>query len=180
MYPFDPLGVAAHPLEASSVAEGRWQTTRDVVGTEAPAPCYACRVSTPRRLALDGGHFAQLRFIAAEGTPSEAEGTILGLEFYFYARFNHWSFAVSPKRRVDPLTLSEIEDTAVTRRGEWFDDEAIQAHRDGFVRTCSPYGEGEFAASYMPEVEMIAIMVRCLNAFVKACASDGASRSSDG
>lgn len=106
-----------------------------------------------------------LDIFMASGTPSQAWGSYLGCQFFFYARYNYWSFAISLDPHVDPALLTEVEDTAPEVRARFFSAPVLHAYDAGFVRTCYPYGSGEFSASYMPEPEVERIIRECLAQF---------------
>lgn len=71
--------------------------------------------------------------------PVQAEGTVCGKPFYFRARWEHWSFRVG----TDPIGNPEW-----LREGEW--------------------GDGPFAAGWMPEDEARKIIERCAAMFAAA------------
>ena len=82
--------------------------------------------------------------------PVQAEGTILGKPFYFRARYKHWSFAVSDTPSVAPVDIQTTE----------------QGSAHGFFAE-EQYGEGPFAASYMPLEEAERIIGRCAEVYVR-------------
>lgn len=67
--------------------------------------------------------------------PVQAEGLVDGNPFYFRARHETWSFTVS-EPNTDPIDAFVVDDHILYHREE-------------------PYGDHEFAASYMPTIEAI-------------------------
>jgi hypothetical protein len=82
--------------------------------------------------------------------PVQAEGTILGKPFYFRARHEHWSFAVSENPGVDPIDIQTPE----------------QGSAHGFFAE-EEYGEESFAASHMPLEEAERIIGRCADMYLR-------------
>ncbi len=76
--------------------------------------------------------------------PVQAEGTVAGHPFYFRARHEHWSFAISEDSSVDPVDIQTRE----------------AGDKHGFFREAS-YGTEPFAASYLPAIEAEAIIRQC-------------------
>ncbi len=77
--------------------------------------------------------------------PVQASGTIDGKEFYFWSRYQSWSFAVATKAGIDPVDINETSD-------------------QGFYLEES-YGEGPYDAGYMPIEEAKEIIHRCVEQF---------------
>ncbi len=77
--------------------------------------------------------------------PVQAEGSIASRPFYFRARWDRWSFAVSPSPSVDPVDVSSAS--------------------QGFFRE-SKYGSGEHDAGYMPIEEARAVVLRCARGYL--------------
>jgi len=78
--------------------------------------------------------------------PVQAEGTVAQHAFYFRARHEAWSFAVSLSPNVDPADIYSPD--------------------QGFYREAS-YGSSEFAASYMPFEEARQIVIDCARDFLQ-------------
>ena len=76
--------------------------------------------------------------------PVQAEGTVAGHPFYFRARHEHWSFAISEYPSVDPVDIQTGETGA----------------KHGFFRE-SLYGTDRFAANYMLPAEAESIIRTC-------------------
>ena len=85
-------------------------------------------------------------------SPVQAWGTVRGREFYFRSRHEHWDFAVSETPDVDP--------------GDIFPDDNRARM---FVRE-GPYGQGKFAASYMPLDVAAQIIERCAQEYAQTLA----------
>jgi hypothetical protein len=82
--------------------------------------------------------------------PVQAEGKISGKPFYFRARHEHWSFAVSEDPNTDPID--------------------IQSHEQGSVKGFfieEGYGNEAFAASYMPLDEAERIIDSCAEMYLR-------------
>jgi hypothetical protein len=76
--------------------------------------------------------------------PVQAEGTVAGHAFYFRARHQHWTFAISEHAHVAPVSMSSSE------AGEAY----------GYFAE-AVYGDEEFAASWMDHDEARRIIERC-------------------
>ena len=79
--------------------------------------------------------------------PVQAWGTVKGQAFYFRARHQHWTFAVSESPDVDPV---DIQDASC-----------------GFFRE-QHYGTGQFDASYMPLDVAAEIVEACAREYVQS------------
>jgi hypothetical protein len=88
------------------------------------------------------------------GAPVQAEGTIMGRRFYFRARNDSWRFAVSEDADLEPCLVSETD----------MDD----GH--GFL-CCDLYGDGPYAASWMPLKEAERIIAMCAREYLEAATS---------
>jgi hypothetical protein len=106
-----------------------------------------------------------IEYLVPEFVPSEAQGTYAGKQFYFYARFNWWGFAMSDVGRTDPAIMLDIYETGPERRAELFTPQANADFDQSFVRVEHKYGKGEFAASYMPEKEIRRLINHCIEEF---------------
>ena len=82
--------------------------------------------------------------------PVQAEGTISGMPFYFRARHEHWSFAVSENPTVSPVEIQTQE----------------QGSAHGFFAE-ERYGEDSFAASHVPLEEAGRIIERCAGMYLR-------------
>ena len=78
--------------------------------------------------------------------PVQAEGTICGKPFYFRSRGEHWSIGIGG----EPVREPEWE-----REEEW--------------------GDGPFAAGWMPEDEARRIIDRCASEYMNESKQDGSS-----
>jgi hypothetical protein len=72
--------------------------------------------------------------------PVQGYGTVGGLPFYFRARHEYWCFCVAKTPDGDPISV-------------W-------SERDGFYREAD-WGDGQFAASWMPVAEAERIIREC-------------------
>lgn len=77
--------------------------------------------------------------------PVQASGTIDGKEFFFWSRYQVWTFAVAVDAGIDPVDINETSD-------------------QGFYLEES-YGEGPYDAGYMPIEEAKEIIHRCVEEF---------------
>ena len=82
--------------------------------------------------------------------PVQAEGRVAGRPFYFRARHNAWTFAVSEVLGVDPVDIDSPD--AASGRG-WF--------RSGVIGR-----EWENAASHMSAEHATAIIRECAAAYI--------------
>jgi len=104
--------------------------------------------------------------LVTEFTPSEAWGTYGGKQWYFYARWNRWEFAMNDIGMTDPMAVLEVHKTdAPGGRERCFTAEAIRDWERSFVVVEDHYGYGQFAASYMPEAEMRRLIDQCIDQF---------------
>jgi hypothetical protein len=76
--------------------------------------------------------------------PVQGEGTVAGRPFYFRARGQRWSFAVTEEPGADPASIWSVED----------------AMGSGFYME-GEYGERPFEASWMPEEDARRIIEEC-------------------
>ena len=83
-------------------------------------------------------------------SPVQAWGTVLGRDFYFRSRHEHWEFAVSESPDIDPADL--------------FPD----ANRECLFLREGQYGQGRFAASYMPLDVAAQIIERCAREYAES------------
>ena len=83
--------------------------------------------------------------------PVQAEGIICDRPFYFRARHESWSFAVSENPEIDPTEIESLE----------------QGSACGFFVE-QQYGDESFAASYMPLDEAAKIIERCAEKYLRA------------
>lgn len=104
-------------------------------------------------------------FLMTDATPSQAWGSYRGWQFFFYARHNYWSFAISLEPQVNPEWLLDVADTAPEARAGFYSAPILHAYEAAFVRTCYPYGPSEFSASYMSGDEVERIIRECLAQF---------------
>lgn len=84
-------------------------------------------------------------------SPVQAEGTINGKAFYFRARHEHWTFAVSEDSNISPIDL--------------------QSSEQGFFIE-QLYGNKSFDASYMPLDEAKRIIENCADMYLSEKAND--------
>ena len=80
--------------------------------------------------------------------PVQAEGTVGGRSFYFRARGETWSFTVAEHDGDDPVELSGND---AGTKAAW--------RRTGTV-------PGDFAASWMPVDQAVALIVECANEYL--------------
>ncbi len=77
--------------------------------------------------------------------PVQAEGTIDTNQFYFRAKYDEWSFAISENPEFDPVDIQNIENGI----------------KYGFYKE-SEYGKkGSYSASYMDRAETEKIIIEC-------------------
>ncbi len=82
--------------------------------------------------------------------PVQAEGTISGKPFYFRARHEHWSFAVSENPSVDPVDIQTPE----------------QGSAYGYFAE-ERYGTETSDASHMPLEAAARIIERCADVYLR-------------
>ena len=83
--------------------------------------------------------------------PVQAEGTIDGNQFYFRAKYDEWTFAISENPKFDPVDIQNFE-TGI---------------KYGFYKE-SEYGiKGSHSASYMDTGESEKIIVECCNEYTE-------------
>lgn len=116
-----------------------------------------------------------LDFLMTDDTPSQAWGSYVGYKFFFYARYNYWSFAISRDPQVSPEWLLDVDDTAPEARARFFSEPILHAYEAAFVRTCYAYGPEEFSASYMPAPEVERIIRECLAQFDRSIDAESAT-----
>lgn len=75
--------------------------------------------------------------------PVQAEGSINGARFYFRSRGEHWSMEIC---KTDADYLNWPEECQVWER-------------------CEPWGDGPYAAGWMPEEDARQIIERCARAY---------------
>lgn len=106
-------------------------------------------------------------FLWSDSTPSEAAGAFRDMSFYFYARWNHWEFAMLQAGRTDPCVMADIAKTVPEKRRDIFEEEALEDFQTAFVRIKHDYGPEEFSASYMPAKEMKKLIETCILEYCK-------------
>ena len=85
--------------------------------------------------------------------PVQAWGTINGFSFYFRARWDDWSFAISENPAIDPVDIQMIE----------------QGKEHGYFAEGSLGGKHwEYLASYMEPSMAIDIITKCSIEYLKA------------
>ena len=77
--------------------------------------------------------------------PVQAEGTINGFPFYFRARHDTWTFAISENPEIDPVDIQIIE----------------TGKRYGFFAEGRLGKEWEYLASYMDSDKVTEIIKKC-------------------
>lgn len=87
--------------------------------------------------------------------PVQLEGTVNGHPFYFHARWDGWCFSIALDPLADRYTMSSSE--------------------GGFYREGDYGPKGKYAASYMPEEDIIHVIKQCGREFAQEQA-DKASR----
>jgi hypothetical protein len=100
--------------------------------------------------------------------PSEAGGTYVGKQFYFYARFNWWGFAMNDIGLTDPVIMLDIHETSPEGRAKFFAADALRDFDRSFVVVQHNYGKNDFAASYMPEKEIRRLVNQCIEQFERS------------
>lgn len=84
--------------------------------------------------------------ITCEAAPLQIEGNVNGKAFYFRARWDQWTFAISYDDKVHPAK--------------------ILSSKDGFFFRCGDVGEsGGYAASWMSVDEAMDIIARCIRSY---------------
>ena len=79
--------------------------------------------------------------------PVQVEGTVNGLPFYFYARWDGWCFSIALNPSVDVYTMSSSD--------------------GGFYREGDYGPKGGYAAGSMPEKDAIHLIERCGREFAQ-------------
>ncbi len=110
-------------------------------------------------------HSLTYDYLLAGSTPSEAEGKYAGKQFYFYARFNYWQFAMNDIGLCSPMLALQVNDTIPSARQEMFRPELLRDFEQTFILVQHPHGGEEFAASYMPEAEIRRLIDQCIDRF---------------
>lgn len=82
--------------------------------------------------------------------PVQAEGTVNGFPFYFRARYDTWTFAISENPAVDPVDIQMDE----------------QGKTYGFFAEGRAGGEWDYAASYLDDDRAILIIERCAREYL--------------
>ena len=103
--------------------------------------------------------------LLSDFTPSEAWGTYAGKQWYFYARWNGWAFAMNDAGMSDPGAVLDVQRTAAEDRQQFFPAQLIRDWEQSFVVVDDHYGDGGFAASYMPEADMRRLINACIDRF---------------
>lgn len=83
-------------------------------------------------------------------SPVQAEGTINGHSFYFRARHDEWSFAISEATDIDPVDIEDIE----------------SGEKHGFFKEDSFGKKGGESASYMPLDKAESIILACCSEYI--------------
>lgn len=78
-------------------------------------------------------------------SPVQAEGTIGGNKFYFRARWDTWSFAVSENPEIDPVLVDSPE------KGFYIEEK---------------YGNNSYEAGYMPLEKVNSILEHCADLYL--------------
>ena len=55
-------------------------------------------------------------YVLSDSTPSEGWGTYAGKQWYFYARWNGWEFAMNDAGMSDPMAALDVHRTAAAAR----------------------------------------------------------------
>lgn len=110
---------------------------------EAEAPSGVPQVESELAIREPGLHL--VGEFTCTACPVQAEGSIASHPFYFRARWDRWSFAVSLSPSVDPVDVSSAS--------------------QGFFRE-SKYGSGDSDAGYMPLEEARAVVLRCAREYL--------------
>ena len=102
-------------------------------------------------------------------SPSEAGGNYRGKKFYFYARWDDWSFVLSENSAVEPdniLLLIDYDLEIVQKSEQPFPSEWIEAFRNTSFIRCGTYGEPKsWTASYMPKEDIMKIIRDCISEY---------------
>ena len=85
--------------------------------------------------------------LQADFVPSDAEGELRSMPFYFHARWNMWGFAMVESGRTDLFVMLDIAQTVPEKRRDSFQEEVLQAFQSTFVRIKDDYGPDEFTSS---------------------------------
>ena len=82
--------------------------------------------------------------------PVQATGTVNGFPFYFRARYDFWTFAISENEKVDPVDIQTFE----------------TGQKHGFFAEGQFGKEGEYEASYMDTDTARALIIQCTNSYL--------------
>lgn len=93
--------------------------------------------------------FVEFKYLGGVA-PVQAEGTVAGHPFYFRARHQRWSFAVSENSEISPVSIRTEK----------------EGQQHGYFRESLLNGE-PFAASWMPEEEARRIIHECANQYLE-------------
>lgn len=108
----------------------------------------------------------EFEMLTPDSTPSEAWGKYDTLQFYLYARYNYWSCAVNKIGQSDPSWVSDLEDHRPESRADIYGPKVLADFEKSLVLSVSPYGEGQYSASYMAEDEIVRIVSICIKLYL--------------
>ena len=94
-------------------------------------------------------------------SPAIARGTYRGATFDLRARWNTWDFVMTSSSEYSATDIASLcwYDLDLTQKSEQpFPEAMVQAFREAFVRTGDYGAPGSYAASYMPEDEIMRLV----------------------